>query len=180
MKIAIFPGHVGKDPGAVDPAGAESGDRIYTVESVLTYAISGYIEDYLHGIGLDTVLAIGTFEQRITDTQGCSVGVSIHADVCSAPSVHGHHCIYHKKSIEGKRLAECIDSQLCMTSDRSRSPHADNRGLQILNRTQFPVVLIECGFISNPLEEMWLWSREHQRSIAMGICSGTREWIYSQ
>jgi len=52
-------------------------------------------------------------------------------------------------------------------------------GFYVLRGAQMPAVLLECGFISNPVEEARLVKPEFQMSIADGIASGIRQYYDS-
>ena len=129
MKIAIYPGHVGKDSGAVDGRGLSDG--YYSIEAVITYAISRKMYEYCQDTGLEPILADGDFDTRIAETVQCDLGVSIHCDAFRNQNVSGYHCIYRHGNAEGKRLAGVIDSHMSVISDRARSPHS---------RTKFALV----------------------------------------
>jgi N-acetylmuramoyl-L-alanine amidase len=174
--VAVFAGHVGKDVGAIDGVDPASGDNIHTVEAVLTNSIAERVCDILDSVGVETVLSFGSLEKRIEETVGCAAGVSIHVDVSTSSEVKGHHTLYYPGSVKGKQLAFCLDRRLSLTYDRTRQPHPEN--MYILRKTAFPCVLTEVGFMSNPLEERWLWDRQHRRVVAMDIATGIRDYLY--
>lgn len=178
MKIAIYPGHVGKDSGAID--GREHGDNYYSIEAVITYAISRKMFEYCQDTGLEPILADGDFYTRIAETAQCNLGVSIHCDAFRNQKVSGYHCIYRHGNAEAKRLAGIIDSHMSVISDRARSPHS-RTNLAILNRTNknYPVVLVETGFLTNTEDEGRLRQRTCQNSIAFAIVAAIREYIYN-
>lgn len=165
MKVALFPGHVGKDSGAVDP---DDNDSIYTVESDLTKIITNEVSKLLNQFYFENVVCSGSWEERIIKSSGCDFGVSIHADV-SYKNVFGHHVIYFPKSKKGEIFAWAMEHNL-LYNKRCRFPHAEN--LKILRDTKFPCILIEVGFISNEKEEVFLNDSENQKLIARDIVKG--------
>lgn len=174
MNVAIFPGHVGKDSGAVDQAAPESGDNLHTVEAVVTYTIALLTCEMLSRMGIDNVLAYGGWDYRIAQTGGCTCGVSIHADTCSSPAVHGYHVMHYPGSKSGETLSRCIDEQMLLITDRARQVHPEN--LKILRDTTFPCALLEVGFLSNVSEEAVLMQSRYQHQIAHAIVSGLIKW----
>jgi N-acetylmuramoyl-L-alanine amidase len=176
MLIALFPGHVGKDSGAIDPTGP--GDRLNTVEAAVTAGITGKISMLLKLLGLDHIYAAGGWDYRIIATKACNLGVEIHADICSNENAGGFHVIHHPSSAKGKELAACIDRALGLNLTRARDPHSAR--LKILTDTGFPVVVVECGFLSNTIDEALLLNEEHQYNIAFAVVQGIREFVYKQ
>jgi N-acetylmuramoyl-L-alanine amidase len=174
MKTAIFVGHVGKDSGAIDGAG---NDNIYTIEAVVTQAISFKIAHFLKVLGNEHRLVDGDWVTRLTESSDCDVGISIHADVSAHPEARGFHLIYYQHSEEGRNLADCIDRALDIYARRNRAPHPRNN-LIILRKTPFPCVIVETGFISNTTEEAQLGNDEYQWNLAFQIVVGLRSYIY--
>ena len=173
FKLALFPGHTGKDSGAID--GNDAGDNLYTIESVITTGIVSKMALLFTIIGIDHVIAPGHFDARIALTDRCKAGVSIHADVSTDRAVQGFHVIYYPGSVRGKSLAEYIDDSLDIGAHRARNLHARD-DLTILKKTKFPCCLVECGFISNAIEEARLYQESYQYNLAFSIVHGVREW----
>ncbi len=57
-----------------------------------------------------------------------------------------------------------------------RSFGVKQKGLEVLAGSAMPGVLVECGFINNPSEEIYMASEEGQREIAHAIFRGIREY----
>jgi N-acetylmuramoyl-L-alanine amidase len=176
MKIAIMPGHVGKDSGAIDATG--SGDELYSVEAVITQSIASKACMFGGLLGMQCLEAIGSFKNRILSTSDCGAGVEVHADICNDERIRGYHAIYSPGSTAGKSLAEALDRALGLTGQHIRAPHEDDRGLFILKHTAYPCVVLECGFLSNPAEEKILNNDVDLYNIAFQIIVGIREWLY--
>jgi N-acetylmuramoyl-L-alanine amidase len=179
VRVALFPGHVGKDTGAIDRADKTMGDNLHTVEATVADCITRKVARYLCDAGVDYIYAPGNFRSRIMATAGCDLGVSIHADWCGAYDVHGYHTIFYPAADEkGKKLALCIDACMNVTAQRARAPHARD-DLYILRKTNFPVCLVEVGFLSNIEEESALYQEDIQYRLAMGIVYGVLRYIYN-
>jgi N-acetylmuramoyl-L-alanine amidase len=175
-KLAIFPGHVGKDAGAIDLAGP-GGDQLMSIEAVITAGIASKMSLMCKLLGIANRVAVGSFDSRIAQTTDCEVGISIHADSVNSPLVHGFHVIYFPGSKVGKELAWYLDAALATSHDKARSPHS-RRDLAILRNTPFPCVLVECGFLTNVNEEAALMNDEYQLNLAFEIVQGFRRWMY--
>jgi len=164
--FGIFPGHVGKDSGAVDIA--EGGDFLHTVESAITLSVAHKVCSLLDLMGFDYKFLPGSFEARIKMSEGCTCGLSIHADTCTDNRVHGYHVMYYPGSKKGKLLADNIDKALEDTFHRARKIHS-RRDLAILKRTSFPCVLVEVGFLSNQIDEAELLQSHYQHRLAVAL-----------
>ncbi|MFQ3675835.1 MAG: N-acetylmuramoyl-L-alanine amidase [Endomicrobiia bacterium] len=78
-------------------------------------------------------------------------------------------------------------SKLCslILKEVIQRTNLDNRGVKqagfyVLRGAQMPAVLVECGFISNPYEEMKLVREDFQRAIASGIFAGIKNYERSR
>ena len=76
---------------------------------------------------------------------------------------------YHGESEPSKAAAECFQSAL--NRDLSCDRAAKTGDYYILNCTEFPSVIVECGFLSNAAEEKKLVTAVYQEKIAYTIYS---------
>ncbi len=182
--ILIDPGHGGKDPGAVSKNG--------TKESLLNMQVSLYLAEYLMSYGYEVMLTRGQSpdmlgadewissenRKRIISQAQCHMVVSIHMNKFHDESVHGAEVIYTPSSDEGKRLAELVQSSIRMYADKenTRSTKA-NDSLFAINSNKAPSVLVECGYISNPVEEAKLANADYQKRMAYAICCGIMKYF---
>lgn len=174
-RIALFPGHTGKDTGALDPAGGPC-DVTHTVEAAVTLTVAHKVATALELMGMQYAILMGSFDARISMSAGCVCGVSIHADVCTDERVRGHHVIHYPRSVAGRALAVSIDESLSVMGPRARKVHADG-SLAILRETGFPCALVELGFLSNQTEEAELLNHHYQHRMAFAIVDGLRRWL---
>lgn len=96
-------------------------------------------------------------------------GVSLHCDCSDNKAAHGGHVCYVSES--GRILAERISQSLCRLMPGRVEKTVRRTGLQILNKTRVPWVLVECGFISNEHDRAVLTRRPQDlaHAIAAGI-----------
>ena len=68
----------------------------------------------------------------------------------------GAQVFYNGDSTESFELAKCIQESIKTFADKSNTREAKNSGnsIYVLNDSKIPAVLVECGFISNPEEEV--------------------------
>ena len=63
-----------------------------------------------------------------------------------------------------------------MDSTNSRKIKA-NSEYYLLKKTSVPIIIVECGFLSNPQEADTLLINEYQEEIAESICIGVLKWL---
>lgn len=101
--------------------------------------------------------------------------VSIHQNFYSAPTRRGSQVFFNKKSEDGARLANVLQSILnakinLADGGREYAPLCAKKYL--LECSPYPSVIIECGFLSNFADERNLILTEYQFRIASVIADG--------
>ena len=175
MKVFINPGHAPNgipDPGAVNP---------YTglKESEVARRVGDLVARYLNQAGVEVV---GVCQDdslgavcNAANSLNTDVFISIHCNSATNKAADGTETYYYHTSEKGKKLAQCIQSQivdsLC-TNDRGIKPAVPGRnGLFVLNNTNAVAVLVELAFISN-MDDVILLSENRDdfaRAIARGV-----------
>ena len=188
--IVLDPGHGGRDTGAI-------GTR--TREKYLTLAIARRVRDRLVRAGYRVTMTRHT-DIALTLAQRAALAKALKADLFisihinavqnaslagietyalspagvpssssekASPTVHpGNRC-----DLNNLALANMIHRYLL-----SRTAGSD-RGVKrarfaVLRDITMPGVLVECGFITNPAEELRMMTPAHQEKIARGIADG--------
>ncbi len=186
IKILIDPGHGGIDQGT-------SGD-LGKAEAPINLAISEKLMRLLEGSGFEVnmtrfedeglySLKAKTIREKknedlanrvkmINDSESDLV-VSIHLNSFPQKQYYGAHVFYQNNSQTGKMAADTLQDSLKNILDKSnkRVPQV-KKGIKIMDDTKIPVVLIECGFLSNNMEEKNLLSDEYQEKAAWAIFAG--------
>jgi len=176
MKIALFPGHVGKDSGAIDKFSADDG--LYTIEATINSAITAYAHSFLNILNISNSVYYGSFEKRIKDSWDCYFGVSIHCDWIDDESLSGYHLIHWPGSQGGSKLSKLI--QIAMdeyTEIEESRPIQTRTDLAIIRNTTFPTVILEAGFLSHIEEEDRLNNPETQISIGFSIAAAIQKIV---
>lgn len=176
MRIAIDPGHGGKDPGAVGGQHRES---------EVALAISLFLRDELvhggHDVLMtretDVFLPIGE-RCRLANTWKADLFVSIHCNAASNTQAHGMELLIYPGSVKGRDLAGHIwEPLLQLPNLRDRGIKARD-DLGVLRMTAMPAVLVETAFISNPENRRDHLETTHgRRRIARAIAQGVMEWV---
>lgn len=107
-----------------------------------------------------------------------SLTISIHQNSYTSPEIKGAQVFYYTTSVESKKLAEIIQSSLIQHADPENHRDAkSNDSYYILKKTTSPIVIVECGFLSNPEEAEKLSDEVYQKKIATAIQSGVYEYL---
>ena len=106
---------------------------------------------------------------------GAEVFLCIHCNSFRKIEAEGTETYHYPGSEADERLARAIQLRICdalLTEDRGVKQ--DN--FQVLRETDCPAVLVECGFISNPIDRAMLTDPLEQWRIAAAIAEGLADW----
>ena len=175
MRVVLDPGHSGRfEPGAC--AGG-------VTEAELTYLIARFAKHELKQRGHEAILTrsreIGNdelaFRAETANQWNADLFISIHCNSAARIEADGTETYYYPGSRWGEQLARCIQFRITdalLTEDRGVKA-AD---FQVLRETVCPAVLVECGFISNPIDRAMLTDPLEQWRIAAAIAEGLADW----
>ena len=167
FRIAIDPGHGGRDPGAV------AGDIF---EKDLNLNLSAYLFKICLNRGLNPFLLRGgdynlQLEERVNlaEAAGAELFLSVHHNGAASSGANGTETFHFPGSRFGVLYAEYIQQgMLDILGSRDRGVKTSNR-LYVLRRTSMPAVLIEPLFVTGE-EDRMIYSRDgYYRDLANGI-----------
>ena len=184
--VIIDPGHGGMDGGAVGTQGIE--------EKRLNLEISHKLRDLLTFCGVETAMtreedtsiheesARSVREKKVSDIKNRVAMIekhdnarliSVHLNHFSQASCHGAQ-VFYSDNPQSKSLAEEVQERFKTGIDAQnrRVAMKADRSIYLLNNVTCPAILVECGFLSNPIEEKNLENPDYQKKIAMCIASG--------
>jgi len=172
MPIAIFPGHVGKDSGAIDKTHDFSNDELYSIEAVINAIIATRLHSSLNQMKIPSELYIGSFNKRIKESEKCTFGISLHCDAFKDDNINGYTVFHYPGSTKGHEAAVGLEMEL----QNILYPTIKSRGIKaedfyILKETSFPCILLEMGFLTNKSDEMALNNYCTQQKIVHAIIS---------
>ena len=186
--VVVDPGHGGMDPGKIGINDVE--------EKEINLEISLMLRDKLEKQGIQVVMTRETDQglydedssnkkvqdlqrrvELIHEEQPVCV-VSIHQNSYPDASVKGAQVFYYEDSTEGKKLAEELQNALIAQVDPENHRQAKgNTTYYLLERTDVPLVICECGFLSNPEEAELLTDQAYQETLTDAIVSGILEYL---
>lgn len=186
--VVIDAGHGGDDPGKVGINGAKEKDvNLQIAEKVKKYLEANDVRVVMtreDGGGLydadATNKKVQDMKRRIEliDETAPQVTVSIHQNSYPEEYVHGAQVFYYTGSAEGQSLAERIQRQLIEKADpENKRQIKANDSYYLLKKTGIPIVIVECGFLSNSAEAEKLCSEEYQEQLAWAIQMGILQYL---
>ncbi|MDR0850705.1 MAG: N-acetylmuramoyl-L-alanine amidase [Christensenellaceae bacterium] len=185
--VVVDAGHGGIDGGSV---GRSTG--IKESELTLSYALN--LMRQLNALGINVVLTrnseMGLYNpkasnlkksdmrkrKQIIEESAPNMVVSIHMNSFALQSSRGAQVFYKNKNECGKQLAEDIQRQFINSLPYARST-AKVGDYFMVNCTDLPAVIVECGFLSNSQEEKLLVSRDYQDKVCYSIVCGILDFL---
>ncbi|KXX70163.1 N-acetylmuramoyl-L-alanine amidase [Flammeovirga sp. SJP92] len=181
--IVIDPGHGGSD------VGKPRSKSYYKHESDLNldiaFRLGGYLEERVKNVEVKYTRKTDrtvSLEERVNYANSVKADyfISIHCNSLSNKSYHGTQVhIQSKKFQTSYALAKQIDQDFIRAGRKSRGiRERSDRGhnLQVIQYTEMPGVLVECGFMSNAKEEAYLNSGKGQTYIASALFRAIRDF----
>ncbi len=178
MKICIDPGHGGRDPG-----GKTDNPFLYH-EKEFNLNFSLLLEERLEEFGHWIVVvrrhdryvslnARANFANRLN----AELFISIHANAAANPTVEGMEIYHFPGSANGRRAAEHILNNMVGAFPDHRNRGVKEANLAVLRLTLMPAILIECEFLTNPTQLVFLTNPDNQANLASAIANGVNEYI---
>jgi N-acetylmuramoyl-L-alanine amidase len=186
--VVIDVGHGGNDPGKVGINNA--------LEKDVNLAIALKLKTILEQQDIEVVMTReedkGLYKEsdnnkKVADMKArCALieeikpvmTVSIHQNSYHTSDISGAQVFYYSRSEQGKTLAEIMQKQLIRVLDSSNTRAAKaNDSYYLLKNTTCPIVIVECGFLSNQKEAELLCDERYQEKVAWAVHMGVMEYI---
>uniref|UniRef100_UPI000A9525D1 N-acetylmuramoyl-L-alanine amidase n=1 Tax=Clostridium sp. NkU-1 TaxID=1095009 RepID=UPI000A9525D1 len=104
--------------------------------------------------------------------------VSIHQNSYHQEDVFGGQVFYYKRSDKGKELAEILQSRFdYVLGEKNTRLAKPNDNYYLLLHVKTPIVIVECGFLTNWKESALLNSPDYQDRLAWTIHMGVMEYL---
>ena len=185
--IVVDAGHGGDDPGMVTETLREK-----DLNLEIAKRLKNYLEKAGYYVEMTRTEDKGLYEpgsknQKAPDMQNrvAFIGekcplltVSIHQNSYPDSAVKGPQVFYYADSVEGEKLAKCI--QDCMNEKlQVESPRQakGNTTYYLLKKSPGTLNIVECGFMTNPKEAELLQKEEYQKKVAEAVGQGIQEYL---
>ena len=103
--------------------------------------------------------------------------VSIHQNSYPQESVRGPQIFYFAHSKEAKKAAEVMQTELKNFDQEHAREIKGNTTYYMLKNTKSPIVIVECGFLSSPVEAGMLIDEAYQQKLAQAIGNGILKYV---
>lgn len=183
--ICIDAGHGGSDPGKVGNSNVLEKD----INLSLALKLQKLLEKknykvYMTRTG-DYNLSDSSKNQKISDLSNRKqiifendpiAVISIHQNSYPSSDVHGAQVFYPQGSEKSKVLADSIQSALIKGLDPKNHRQAKaNADYYLFRDNPYPIVIVECGFLSNPYELKSLQDPTYQKKAVQCIYEGLKK-----
>ena len=109
-----------------------------------------------------------------------AVCISIHQNQFTDPKYSGAQMFFSDSNDRSESLAQMLQTQFQMLQPQnSREIKRCGKELFLCYYCKHPMVMAECGFLSNPEEAALLSSEEYQRKVAFTLYAGLMQWLAS-
>ena len=183
-QIVLDAGHGGVDAGAIGVNGI--------LEKDINLNITLMLKDMLISCGYDVVLTRDKDESKhdpditkiprfkksdmknrleIITKNPSSITISIHQNTFSSKKQNGAQIFYSENNPLSKELAQKIQDSFKnnLQPDNKREIKPAKGDYFLLKQSQTPIVLAECGFLSNPEEASLLSTEDYQSKVAFTL-----------
>ncbi len=186
--VILDAGHGGNDPGKIGVDGTQEKD--------LNLIIAGKVKRLLEQQGVKVLMTresdTGLYDEtasnkkvqdmkrrcNLVNEEKPSCVVSIHQNSYHEESVSGPQVFFYSTSKEGKELAEVLQEELIrvLKPGKERQVKA-NDSYYLLKKTEAPICIVECGFLSNWEESRLLQDENYQERLAWAIHMGIMRYL---
>ncbi len=186
--VIIDAGHGGVDPGKVSVDGS--------LEKDINLVIAQKLQKFLLMQDVDAVLTresdAGLYEEgasnkkvqdmknrvELIEQRQPELTISIHQNSYHEEYVHGAQVFYYANSEKSRKLAEMIQQTMALELDKDNARQAkSNDSYYLLKKTSTPIVIVECGFLSNYEEAQKLSSELYQEKVAWAVHMAVMQYL---
>lgn len=186
--VCVDPGHGGTDPGKVGINGQ--------LEKDINLAIAKKLKTYLEASDVTVVLtrdkdmglySSGDAHKKMADMRKrCQLieevkpdlVISIHQNSYHEEAIRGGQVFYYKTSVRGKKLAQILQERFdYVLGDANKRQAKANDNYYLLLHVKEPIIIAECGFLSNWEEAEKLETKEYQDRLTWTLHMGIMEYL---
>lgn len=186
--VILDAGHGGNDPGKISVDGTQEKD--------LNLEIAKKLRELLEQQDIEVIMTReedrGLYDENASNkkaqdmkrrcefinTEQPACVVSIHQNSYHEESIYGAQVFYYGTSKESQSLAELIQEELIRFVDPENHRQAKaNDTYYLLKKTEAPVVIVECGFLSNWEENGKLKDEGYQDQLVWAIHMGVMRYL---
>lgn len=184
VRVLIDPGHGGADGGATAADG--------TAEKDINLAISLPLADMLTVMGYSVTMTrctdtmvntegttlrerkVSDMRHRLAMSEQADITVSIHQNKFPQTQYYGTQIFYSANHEQSYRLAQTVMASVVslLQPNNTRPLKKGDSSVYLLHNATRPMILVECGFLSNQEELKKLKDAAYQRQLAFAVAMG--------
>ena len=181
--IIIDAGHGGMDAG--------TSGKLEKTEQIINLEIAKKLQQYLEQGGAYVVLTRadenGLYDENVKNKKRSDLAkrkdiinnshadiiISIHQNYFSESKYSGAQVFYKAHCEASKNIAKSIQGELKNILNKNNNRvEKESSEYYLFKNSKIPIILIECGFLSNASEEIRLNEAEYQENIAWAVYKG--------
>lgn len=180
--VVLDPGHGGNDPGKVGANSVKEKDvnlqiamktkKLLENEGVRVIMTRDKDQDLAGDLDHNRKVQDMKARVKLINDAMPALTVSIHQNSYQDPSVKGAQVFYYSHSKEAERAAEILKQALLTVEESGTREKKAADSYYLLKKTEVPVVIVECGFLSNPEEAKRLADSAYQKELAKAVAKG--------
>lgn len=186
--VVLDAGHGAADPGKIGCNQADEKDINLKIVQKLKYFLEEQdVKVVLTRESDEPLYEVGASNKKMSDMKARisliestapDLVVSIHQNSYHEPDVSGPQVFYYKASDKGKLAAEILQASFDGLDEIENKRAAKaNDNYYLLLHTSVPMVIAECGFLSNPQEADLLIQEAYQEKIAWVLHLGILQYL---
>ncbi len=190
LTVVLDAGHGGVDGGVV---GTQSGVKESDVNLAITYLLKERFEEAGFAVVLTRRTEAGLYgmatagykrrdmqkRAEIIKSSSPAIVISVHQNFFSLTSRRGAQVFFKESSESSSTLACNIQTALNGMPECVKRSDPLRGDYFILNCSDTPSVIVECGFLSNPEDEALLLTESYRRKLAEAIVQGAIGFLSS-
>lgn len=180
--VVLDPGHGGNDPGKVGANSVEEKNvnlqiamktkKLLEKEGVRVIMTRDGDQDLAGDSDRNRKVQDMKARVKLINDAMPALTVSIHQNSYQDPAVKGAQVFYYSHSKEAERAAEILKQALLTVEESGNREKKAADSYYLLKKTEVPVVIVECGFLSNPEEAKRLTDSAYQKELAKAVAQG--------
>ena len=188
-RVVIDAGHGGIDGGAVGASKVSES----SINLEITYELKSLFEKNGHTVILTRKDENGLYDNtskgfkkrdlqkriEIAKNANFDIFISIHLNKYTSSKRRGAQVFFKNGNESSKALAENVQTELNLLKESKRMYDALSGDYYLLNNLEGGVIIVECGFLSNPEEEILLLTARYRKSVATAIYNGATRYMFN-
>lgn len=180
--VVLDPGHGGNDPGKVGANSVKEKDvnlqiamktkKLLEKEGVRVIMTRDKDQDLAGDSDHNRKVQDMKARVKLINDAMPALTVSIHQNSYQDSAVKGAQVFYYSHSKEAERAAEILKQALLTVEESGTREKKAADSYYLLKKTEVPVVIVECGFLSNPEEAKRLADSAYQKELAKAVAKG--------